>query len=304
MSQTTHHLLMIRPVDFKFNEQTAANNKFQVASTESDTQTQALNEFDGFVEMLRKNGVDVTVVDDTLKPETPDSIFPNNWVSFHDDGSIYLYPMFSENRRLERRKDILEGLKDKFEVNHISDLSFYEMQYAFLEGTGSMVLDRVNKIAYACLSVRTDQEVLDNFCMLTGYTTVSFQAVDSTNFPIYHTNVMMCIGDRFAVICLDSIRNEEERLAVLLRLTNSGKTIIEITLDQMNHFAGNMLQVSNSDGENLLVMSEQAFLSLSDEQVTTLEQFSRIIYAPIYTIERNGGGSARCMLAEIHLPEK
>jgi hypothetical protein len=304
MNQTTHHLLMIRPVDFKFNEQTAANNKFQVASTESDTQTQALNEFDGFVEMLRKNGVDVTVVDDTLQPETPDSIFPNNWVSFHDDGSIYLYPMFSKNRRLERRKDILKGLKDKFEVNHISDLSFYEMQYAFLEGTGSMVLDRVNKIAYACLSVRTDQEVLDNFCMLTGYTPVSFQAVDSTNFPIYHTNVMMCIGDRFAVICLDSIRNEEERLAVLLRLTNSGKTIIEITLDQMNHFAGNMLQVSNSDGESLLVMSEQAFLSLSDEQVTTLEQFSRIIYAPIYTIEKNGGGSARCMLAEIHLPEK
>lgn len=295
---------MIRPVDFKFNEQTAANNKFQVASTESDTQTQALKEFDGFVEILRKNGIDVTVVDDTLQPETPDSIFPNNWVSFHDDGSIYLYPMFSDNRRLERRKDILEGLSEKFEVNHVSDLSFYEMQYAFLEGTGSMVLDRVNKIAYACLSVRTDQEVLDNFCMLTGYESVSFQAVDDTNFPIYHTNVMMCIGDRFAVICLDSIRNEEEKLAVMLRLTNSGKTIVEITLDQMNQFAGNMLQVSNSEGESILVMSEQAFLSLSDDQVTTLEQFSSIIYAPIYTIERNGGGSARCMLAEIHLPEK
>ena len=295
---------MIRPVDFKFNEQTAANNKFQVASSESDTQTQALKEFDGFVEILRKNGIDVTVVDDTLQPETPDSIFPNNWVSFHDDGSIYLYPMFSENRRLERRKDILEGLSQKFEVNHVSDLSFYEMQYAFLEGTGSMVLDRVNKIAYACLSVRTDQEVLDNFCMLTGYESVSFQAVDDTNFPIYHTNVMMCIGDRFAVICLDSIRNEEEKLAVMLKLTNSGKAIVEITLDQMNHFAGNMLQVSNNEGESILVMSEQAFLSLSDDQVTTLEQFSSIIYAPIYTIEKNGGGSARCMLAEIHLPEK
>ncbi|MRX76519.1 amidinotransferase [Pedobacter petrophilus] len=302
--QTTNHLLMIRPVDFKFNEQTAANNKFQVASTESNIQTQALNEFDGFVELLRKNKVDVTVVDDTLQPETPDSIFPNNWVSFHDDGSIYLYPMFSENRRLERRKDILEGLKDKFEVNHISDLSFYEMQYAFLEGTGSMVLDRVNKIAYACLSVRTDQEVLDNFCMLTGYEPVSFQAVDSTNFPIYHTNVMMCIGDRFAVICLDSIRNEEEKLAVMLRLTNSGKTIIEITPDQMSHFAGNMLQVVNGDNESLLVMSDQAYLSLTEDQKTTLEQFCRIIHAPLYTIEQNGGGSARCMLAEIHLPEK
>ncbi|MFW0718363.1 citrulline utilization hydrolase CtlX [Pedobacter sp. N23S346] len=302
--QTTNHLLMIRPVDFKFNEQTAANNKFQFASTESDIQAQALKEFDGFVELLRKNDVDVTVIDDTLQPETPDSIFPNNWVSFHDDGSIYLYPMFSENRRLERRKDILEGLKEKFEVNHVSDLSFYEMQYAFLEGTGSMVLDRVNKIAYACLSVRTDQEVLDNFCMLTGYESVSFQAVDDTNFPIYHTNVMMCIGDLFAVICLDSIRNEEEKLAVMLRLTNSGKTIIEITLDQMNHFAGNMLQVANQNGESLLVMSEQAYLSLTEEQVATLEHFSRIIYAPIYTIEKNGGGSARCMLAEIHLPKK
>ncbi|WP_132534590.1 citrulline utilization hydrolase CtlX [Pedobacter psychrotolerans] len=304
MKQITNHLLMIRPVDFKFNEQTAANNKFQVASLESDVQNQALKEFDGFVELLRKNDVDVTVIDDTLQPETPDSIFPNNWVSFHDDGSIYLYPMFSENRRLERRKDILEGLKEKFEVNHVSDLSFYEMQYAFLEGTGSMVLDRVNKIAYACLSVRTDQVVLDNFCMLTGYESVSFQAVDNTNFPIYHTNVMMCIGDRFAVICLDSIRNDKEKLAVMLKLTNSGKTIIEITLDQMNHFAGNMLQVADQNGESLLVMSEQAYLSLSKEQVASLEHFSRIIYAPIYTIEKNGGGSARCMLAEIHLPKK
>lgn len=302
--QTTNHLLMIRPVDFKFNEQTAGNNKFQVASTESDVQSQALKEFDGFVELLRQNDVDVTVVDDTLQPETPDSIFPNNWVSFHEDGSIYLYPMFSENRRLERRKEILEGLRDKFEVNLVSDLSFYEMQYAFLEGTGSMVLDRVNKIAYACLSVRTDEEVLQNFCMLTGYEPISFQAVDGTNFPIYHTNVMMCIGDRFAVICLDSIPDQEEKLAVTMSLTSSGKEIIEITLDQMNHFAGNMLQVANQSGESLLVMSEQAYLSLTTDQISSLENYARIIYAPIYTIEKNGGGSARCMLAEIHLPER
>ncbi|MDQ1139185.1 citrulline utilization hydrolase CtlX [Pedobacter agri] len=302
--QTTNHLLMIRPVDFKFNEQTAGNNKFQVASTESDVQSQALKEFDGFVQLLRQNDVDVTVVDDTLQPETPDSIFPNNWVSFHEDGSIYLYPMFSENRRLERRKEILEGLRDKFEVNHVSDLSFYEMQYAFLEGTGSMVLDRVNKIAYACLSVRTDEEVLQNFCMLTGYEPISFQAVDGTNFPIYHTNVMMCIGDRFAVICLDSIPDQEEKLAVTMSLTSSGKEIIEITLDQMNHFAGNMLQVANQSGESLLVMSEQAYLSLTTDQISALENYARIIYAPIYTIEKNGGGSARCMLAEIHLPER
>lgn len=302
--QTTNHILMIRPVDFKFNEQTAGNNKFQIASTETNVQTEALKEFDAFVDLLRKNNVDVTVVDDTLQPETPDSIFPNNWVSFHEDGSVYLYPMFSENRRLERRKEILDGLKENFEVNHVNDLSFYEQQHAFLEGTGSMVLDRTNKIAYACLSVRTDEEVLNNFCMLTGYEPMAFQAVDGSNFPIYHTNVMMCIGDRFAVICLDSIKDPEEKLKVTISLKGSGKEIIEISLEQMNKFAGNMLQVTNADGESLLVMSEQAFLSLTAEQIVALEQYSRIIYAPLYTIEKNGGGSARCMLAEIHLPSK
>jgi len=302
--QTTNHILMIRPVDFKFNEQTAGNNKFQIASTETNVQTEALKEFDGFVDLLRKNGVDVTVVDDTLQPETPDSIFPNNWVSFHEDGAVYLYSMFSENRRLERRREILDGLKDKFEVNHVNDLSFYEMQHAFLEGTGSMVLDRPNKIAYACLSVRTDEEVLNNFCMLTGYEPMAFQAVDATNFPIYHTNVMMCIGDRFAVICLDSIKDPEERLNVTISLKSTGKEIIEISLDQMNKFAGNMLQVSNVHDESLLVMSEQAYLSLYAEQIASLEKYCRIIYAPLYTIEKNGGGSARCMLAEIHLPFK
>lgn len=304
MSQTTNHILMIRPVDFKFNEQTAGNNKFQIASAQNDVQARALKEFDGFVELLRQNDVDVTVVDDTLQPETPDSIFPNNWVSFHEDGSVYLYPMFSENRRLERRKEILDGLKDQFEVNHVSDLSFYEMQEAFLEGTGSMILDRSNKIAYACLSVRTDQEVLTNFCLLTGYEPVIFQAVDGSDFPIYHTNVMMCIGDRFAVICLDSISDPEDKLNVTISLTGSGKEIIEISLDQMNHFAGNMLQVSNRENESLLVMSEQAYLSLHPDQVSSLEKYCKIIYAPLYTIEKNGGGSARCMLAEIHLPER
>jgi len=302
--QTTSHILMIRPVNFKFNEQTAGNNKFQVASAETNVQEQALKEFDGFVLMLRQNGVDITVVDDTIQPETPDSIFPNNWVSFHEDGSVFLYPMFSENRRQERRKEILEGLKNRFEVSHVSDISFYEQQHAFLEGTGSMVLDRVNKIAYACLSVRTDEEVLNNFCMLTGYEPVTFQAVDATNFPIYHTNVMMCIGDRFAVVCLDSIKDPEERLNVTISLNGVGKEIIEISLEQMKKFAGNMLQTTNAEDESLLVMSEQAYLSLNAEQIAKLEKYSRIIYSPIYTIEKNGGGSARCMLAEIHLPVK
>jgi len=302
--QTTKHILMIRPVDFKFNEQTAGNNKFQVASTESDVQSQALKEFDGLVELLRKNDVEVTVVDDTLQPETPDSIFPNNWVSFHDDGTIYLYPMFSENRRLERRKEILDGLTEKFEVNSINDLSFYETSNLFLEGTGSMVLDRANKIAYACLSIRTEVEAFNNFCKLAGYKSVIFNAVDSSGFPIYHTNVMMCIGDRFAVICLDSIANLYERDFVRKALTLTSKEIITISYDQMNHFAGNMLQVSNVRGESLLVMSEQAYLSLTKDQISALEKYARILYAPIYTIEKNGGGSARCMLAEIHLPEK
>lgn len=300
--QTTNHILMIRPVDFKFNEQTAGNNKFQQASEQSDLQQQALNEFDGFATMLRSNGVDVTIIDDTLEPATPDSIFPNNWVSFHEDGSVYLYPMFSENRRWERRKDIIDSLAQKFEVNHVSDLSFFEQQVAFLEGTGSMVLDRENKIAYACLSVRTDQSVLDNFCMLAGYVAVSFQAVDQDRFPIYHTNVMMCIGDQFAVVCFDSITDLQEKEKVRQSLIGSGKEVVAISFDQMNHFAGNMLQVKNSAGESLLVMSEQAYKALNETQIDTLSKYAKLIYAPLYRIEQNGGGSARCMLAEIHLP--
>lgn len=302
MNQTTNHILMIRPVDFKFNAQTAGNNKFQQESSENDVQQQALKEFDGFVAMLRANGVDVTVIDDTPEPATPDSIFPNNWVSFHEDGSVFLYPMFSENRRAERRKDIIEQLGKKFQLNHISDLSFFEQQVLFLEGTGSMVLDRENKIAYACLSVRTDEEVLSNFCMLTGYTPFTFQAVDQTRFPIYHTNVMMCVGDNFAVVCLDSLPDATEKEKLRQSLLNTSKEVIEISFEQMNHFAGNMLQVKSNTGESLLVMSEQAYLSLNSTQISSLEKHCKLIYAPLYTIEKNGGGSARCMLAEIHLP--
>lgn len=293
---------MIRPVDFKFNEQTAGDNKFQVAGEQAHVQANALAEFDGFVNILRENGVDVTVVNDTLQPETPDSIFPNNWISFHEDGSVFLYPMHSPNRRQERRKDIIEELGQRFEVSHLSDLSFFEQQHLFLEGTGSMVLDRTNKIAYACLSIRTDQEVLDNFAMLTGYKAVAFQATDANNFPIYHTNVMMCIGEQFAVICLDSIKDEAEKQTVKDSIANSGKEIVEINFEQMNRFAGNMLEVKNKEGQSLLVMSEQALKALHGTQITKLEDFSKIVTAPLYTIEQNGGGSARCMLAEVHLP--
>jgi len=306
--QTTNHILMIRPVDFKFNEQTAGNNKFQQASDvspeQNNVQSQALQEFDGFVNLLRKNEVDVTVIDDTLQPETPDSIFPNNWVSFHNNAEIFLYPMFSENRRQERRNDILATLEKDFVIRKITDLSDYEAKDSFLEGTGSMVLDREHKIAYACLSLRTDKQVLEDFCAKSAYTPVTFDATDSSGFPIYHTNVMMCIGDHFAVTCMDSVKDANDREKLIRSFSQTGKELVEITLDQMNHFAGNMLQVKSGSEEALLVMSEQAYLSLTKAQITALEKYSRLIYAPLYTIEKNGGGSARCMLAEIHLEKR
>ncbi|MES2419159.1 MAG: arginine deiminase-related protein [Bacteroidota bacterium] len=300
--QTTSHLLMIRPVDFKFNAQTAINNKFQEAAAQDNVQERALAEFDGFVALLRLNGVDVTVIDDTITPETPDSIFPNNWVSFHQNGQVILYPMFSENRRAERRTDIIAAIGEKFNINKTIDLSHYETTNVFLEGTGSLVLDRPHQIAYACLSLRTNEQVLADFCTQSGYTAVVFKAVDSAGFPIYHTNVMMCVGDKFAVVCFDSIPDKAEQEAVKQSLTHTGKIVVDISFDQMNHFAGNMLQVQNKNGESLLVMSEQAYLTLTRVQIDTLEKFSKIIYAPLYTIEKNGGGSARCMLAEVHLP--
>ncbi|RZK80966.1 MAG: amidinotransferase, partial [Pedobacter sp.] len=294
--QTTSNILMIRPVDFKFNLQTADNNKFQTPTEGIDTQAKALQEFDDFAALLRNNEIDVTVVNDTLEPETPDSIFPNNWISFHNNGEVFMYPMASENRRLERREDIIELLSDSFEVKQVTDLSGFEEAAIFLEGTGSMVLDRDNKLAYACLSLRTDEQVLSNWCEKTGYKAITFNADDKEGFPIYHTNVMMCVGDAFAVICLESIQNPHEREMVMQHLIHTGKEIVEISIDQMNQFAGNMLQITNKKGESLLVMSEQAYLSLTKVQVFLLEKYCRLIYSPLYTIEKNGGGSARCML--------
>ena len=295
---------MIRPVDFRFNEQTASNNRFQQDADEINVQQKALKEFDGFVLELRNNGIDVTVINDTLQPETPDSIFPNNWISLHEDGTVVLYPMFSENRRLERRQDILEELSNKFVVSRVIDLSDYENKNHFLEGTGSLVLDRKAKIAYACRSLRTSEDVIEDFCTQTGYTFVLFNALDGTGFPIYHTNVMMCIAEEFAVICLDAIPDLKQRDMVADSLRNNGKTVMDITIDQMNQFAGNMLQVKNDRNESLLVMSDQAYHALSKEQIDLLETYNKIVTAPISTIEKHGGGSARCMLAEIHLPKR
>jgi len=248
--------------------------------------------------------VDVIVVDDTREPHTPDSIFPNNWVSFHRDGTLLLYPMYAENRRAERKPHVLEKISSQFRIERKIDLSNYEKEGLFLEGTGSMVLDRDNRIAYACLSPRTNVQVLNDFCRQMNYRPVLFDAVDETGKPIYHTNVMMCVADQYVVICLDSIRKKEQRAATEKAILGAGKKLIPISYSQMNHFAGNMLQVENNEGEKLLIMSSQAFDSLTSHQVQLLTGYNRIIYSGLTTIETNGGGSARCMMAEVHLPEK
>lgn len=301
--QSTSNLLMIRPVSFGYNEQTAESNAFQTrGADQKHVQEKALAEFDGLVQVLKDNHVNVTVIEDTLYPHTPDSIFPNNWVSFHNNGDVFLYPMQAENRRLERREDIINKLEDNFTVKHVADLSHFEHENQFLEGTGSMVLDRDNKIVYACLSPRTDEDVLAQFCQQTGYKAVSFQAFDEKGLAIYHTNVLMCVGSSFAVICLDSITNTTEKEIVIKSLKDTGKQIIEISYKQMNHFAGNMLEVKNVEGDTLIVMSQSAYNSLSYEQKAVLSSFGKLVYADINTIETNGGGSARCMIAEVHLP--
>ncbi|MFA6083071.1 citrulline utilization hydrolase CtlX [Mucilaginibacter sp.] len=303
MNQSTKNILMIRPVAFGFNVQTAQSNAFQNRDADQQlVQQKAQQEFDGFVAILKSNGVNVTVVDDTIEPHTPDSIFPNNWVSFHDNGDIFLYPMQADNRRLERREDIIRQLEENFKANHVIDLSRFEIKNQFLEGTGSMVLDRGNKIAYACLSPRTNAEVLKAFCDYTGYNAVTFNAYDQHGQAIYHTNVLMAIGSKFTVICLDSITNAHEKEIVIASLKETGKEIINITFDQMNQFAGNMLEVQNTAGETLIVMSRTAYASLTGEQKAALEKYGKLIYADINTIETNGGGSARCMMAEVHLP--
>lgn len=295
---------MIRPVNFSFNAETAVNNAFQRdpgGAGDTDAQREALDEFNHFVTLLRDNGVDVTVIDDTPKPYTPDSIFPNNWVSFHEQGLVCLYPMFAVNRRLERKPVVLEQLGRAFRIGETLDFSHYEQEGIFLEGTGSMVLDRDNKIAYACLSPRTDKSVLLDFCGKTGYTPEVFAATDSAHQAIYHTNVMMCVADRYVVVCLDSLPVPAERQHLSDTIRSSGKELITISLQQMDRFAGNMLQVHNRQGERLLVMSSQAYHSLSPQQIGQLSSYNQILHSSLTTIETNGGGSARCMMAEIHL---
>lgn len=303
MLQNTSHLLMIEPVNFGFNTETAVNNTFQKPVT-GNIQQNALEEFRSLVALLQINKIDVTVVQDTIEPYTPDSIFPNNWISFHEDGSIFLYPMFAINRRLERKENVLKAIKGKFVVDRITDLSSKENENIYLEGTGSMVLDRQNRIAYACISARTDITLFNEFCRSNNFISLSFHANNETGVNIYHTNVMMCIADTYAVICPESISNDLEREELISSIQKSNKEIISITMDQLNHFAGNMLQVVNAENEKILVMSTQAMLSLNKRQICSLENHNRIIHSSLHNIEMAGGGSARCMIAEVFLQRK
>jgi len=299
---------MIRPVSFRMNEQTSVNNYFQ---EDIDVQNVTINaraqqEFDDFVTVLRNKGIKVIVVDDTPEPDTPDSIFPNNWISFHADGTVGLYPMFAENRRKERRGDILDTLETEgLEIKNIVDYTSAEAEGIFLEATGSMALDRVNKKAYCALSDRADEGLFIEFCEDFEYSPVIFtanQSVDGKRMPIYHTNVMMCLAEHFAVICLDTIDDRKEKKNVSKHLAQDGKELIVINEQQMHNFAGNMLQVLGAADKRYLVMSSAAYKSLNSDQIVRIEKYCEIIHSSLNTIETCGGGSARCMMAEVFLP--
>ncbi len=304
--QLASTVMMIRPARFESNPLTAASNRFQGRSSSSPEEQHAiaLREFDGLAAVLREAGIEVIVVDDTVEPHTPDAIFPNNWISMHADGRVVLYPMEAENRRTERRHDIIDYL-DKHarrQVTDVVDLSAHEDAGHFLEGTGSMVLDRANRVAYACVSSRTHLDPLGEFAQRMGYDVVAFDAVDSGGVPIYHTNVLMNVGEQLAVICAEAIPRDEQRNAVLARLRETGHDILELSYAQLDAFAGNMLELRNNNGERVLAMSQQAYDSLNEKQRATLAANARIVKAPIDNIESSAGGSVRCMLAEVHLP--
>jgi hypothetical protein len=297
-------ILMVRPYQFYFNQQTAANNFFQSNINIENANELAIAEFDAMVDKLRANQIIVKVIQDSQYPSTPDSIFPNNWISTHADGTFCLYPMYAENRRAERKSTVIEFLQSNYKIENILDVSDFEKEGKFLEGTGSMVLDHQNKIAYGCLSERLNIEAFNYWCDKMQFKAIAFKAVDDKAQPIYHTNVMMCMGDQFVVICLDSITNEQEKQIVLESFLQTHKEVIEISQDQLNHFAGNMLQVFDMNEKPHLIMSKQAHKSLTAEQVNTLEKYNPIIPIAIPTIEALGGGSTRCMMAEIHLINK
>ena len=299
--QLTDKVIMIRPTNFGFNNETADNNAFQSNEgvlTKEDIKQEAIKEFDAMVEMLRSHGITVQVIEDTPTPVKTDAVFPNNWLTTHENGVMVTYAMFAPSRRLERRDDILEGLeKDNFVHKHYS-FDFYEEEELYLEGTGSMILDRVNKVLYACLSPRTEARILEKFAVLMAYRKIVFHAVDANNMPIYHTNVMMTIGQGFAIVCMDTITSEVEQKELRDVLSSTGKELIEISMDQMNAFAGNMLQLLSNEGKPYLVASSTAFAALTPKQIDKIKSYTDIITPSIPTIEKYGGGSVRCMIAE------
>ena len=309
MKQSTNSILMIRPNNFGYNEETALDNHYQnQGSLEMDSNENAQKEFDNMVFNLRQNGISVYVFQDDDINYTPDSIFPNNWISFHESGDVGLYPMYAENRRLERRPEVIKFLEDKgFNVDNIVDYSSAESENKFLEGTGSMILDRENRIAYCSISKRSNEDIFIEFCEDFEFTPVlfnSYQSVGDKRLPIYHTNVMMCVATNYVVICLDSIDDKKQRKNVANFINESGKKLIEISENQVESFAGNMLELLNDKGDSILVMSKSAENSLSEIQKNSIKKYSKIISSNINTIEVCGGGSARCMMAEIFLPKK
>jgi hypothetical protein len=307
IQQTTDTIMMVRPASFGFNEETAASNAFQRNDSSLSAEQiaeKAQGEFDEMVVRLRAAGVNVIVVDDQPEPLTPDAIFPNNWVTFHQDGTIITYPMQAAKRRLERREDVLQSFKEQFQISQHVRMEGHEAQNKFLEGTGSMILDRPNHLVYACVSPRTDADLIEEFCQVTGYLPVLFHSVDGQGQDIYHTNVMMALGETFVVIVLDTIPDPAEKAKVLAHFDATHKEVIELSIAQMMSFAGNMLQVRNTGGKTFLVMSEQAYQSLTPPQIAQIEKHTAILYSPIPTIETYGGGSARCMMAEVFLERK
>jgi hypothetical protein len=294
-------ILMVRPYQFYFNQQTAANNFFQSNINIENANELAIAEFDAMVEKLRAHQIKVNVVQDTKDPSTPDSIFPNNWVSTHTNGTLCLYPMYAENRRAERKSSVIEFLQSNYKIENTLDLTDLEKEGIFLEGTGSMVLDHQNKIAYGCLSERLDKNAFNEWCDKMQFKPIAFKALDDKAQPIYHTNVLMCMANQFVVICSDSIPNEQERQMLLDSFAQTNKEVIEISQDQLNHFAGNMLQVFDITEKPHLIMSEQAYKSLHTAQLKSLEKYNPLLPISIPTIEALGGGSTRCMMAEIYL---
>ncbi len=305
MKQSTDHIFLVRPANFGFNKETSTSNAFQnnLDLTQKEIRENVLCEFDNYIAKLKEVGVDVTVIEDTKYPIKPDAVFPNNWGSFHADGTIILYPMEALNRRVEKRDDIIEDFKRNYKVKNVIDLSKYEQEGKFCEGTGSIIFDHINKIAYACLSSRTDNGIFSEVCNLINYKPICFTSKDADGKEIYHTNVMMCVSEKFAVVCLESIINEDEKNLVVTSLIETGHEIVDITFEQVCHFAGNMLSVYNHSGKEFLVMSQSAFNVLSTKQKDVLQNYSQLLPVNIGTIEKIGGGSVRCMISEIFLPE-